>query len=365
MSYTIRDAFNRGYVNERIGLELELESTKTQPLAWVEKQSLWTVHNDGSLRQNGIEYVFANPLWAGDIDAALATFEDNTKNVPFIDTGYGSTHVHYNVGHLYSTEVMSIVTGWSILEDAFLTLCKPSRDGNNFAQRFSVLNNLPTMLANNVKDTGRAEHLFRSINPDVWKYSNLNLATIRHLGTLEFRPYHSTWDTKEIKSWIDRIIAFCRGMVAIGNPVDVLQAADSNLEDFITKYAGVRATEKLVDQTRRNISTAFRLAYVTDKWEDIKELRAQPKKKKVGKEKGVKISDEVFTPFPTEGVVAAEHTRNRNDFTTFINTIRPGRPIPDTATQNRWEIAAAEALRVQERINRENEVFWENQVNGQ
>ena len=277
---TIRDLVSRGYTSDRIGLELELESEKAQPLGWVEKQSMWTVHNDGSLRQNGVEYVFNNPLWGGDIDAALQAFEDNTKGVEFIDTGYGSTHVHYNVGNLYTTEVMSIVVGWSILEDSFLTVCKPSRDGNNFAQRFNILNQLVHVLSTQYTSGGnRIERLFTGISPDYWKYANLNLATIRGLGTLEFRPYHSTWDIKEIRSWIDRIISFCKGMVAIGDPVQVLEEADRNLEAFISKYAGVPATEKLIDLTRRNISTAFRLAYVVDKWEDVKTLRASPPKK--------------------------------------------------------------------------------------
>lgn len=277
---TIRDLVSRGYISDRIGLELELESEKAQPLGWVDKQSMWTVHNDGSLRQNGVEYVFNNPLWGGDIDAALQAFEDNTKGVKFIDTGYGSTHVHYNVGNLYTTEVMSIVVGWSILEDAFLTVCKPSRDGNNFAQRFNVLNQLVNVLSTQYTSGGnRIERLFTGISPDYWKYANLNLATIRGLGTLEFRPYHSTWDIKEIRSWIDRIVSFCKGMVAIGDPVQVLEEADRNLEAFISKYAGVPATEKLIDLTRRNISTAFRLAYVVDKWEDVKALRASSQKK--------------------------------------------------------------------------------------
>lgn len=271
----IRDIYGRGYMSDRIGLELELESSRTQSLAWVDKQSMWTVHNDGSLRQNGIEYVFANPLWGGDIDAALQLFEDSTKGTAFVDTGYGSTHVHYNVGNLCTTEVMSIVVGWAILEDAFLTVCKPSRDGNNFAQRFNVLNNLVSTLSS----TNRIERLFSGIGQDYWKYANLNLATIRTFGTLEFRPYHSTWDTKEIRAWIDRIINFCKGMVAIGTPVQVLELADRDLDSFITKYAGVPATEQLIDLTRRNISTAFRLAYVIDEWEDVKALRENPPKK--------------------------------------------------------------------------------------
>lgn len=276
----IRDIYGRGYMSDRIGLELELESSRTQSLAWVDKQSMWTVHNDGSLRQNGVEYVFANPLWGGDIDAALQLFEDSTKGTAFVDTGYGSTHVHYNVGNLCTTEVMSIVVGWAILEDAFLTVCKPSRDGNNFAQRFNVLNNLVTTLSSSyIHANKRIDRLFTNISQDYWKYANLNLATIRTFGTLEFRPYHSTWDTKEIRAWIDRIINFCKGMVAIGTPVQVLELADRDLDSFITKYAGVPATEQLIDLTRRNISTAFRLAYVVDEWEDVKAFRENPPKK--------------------------------------------------------------------------------------
>lgn len=294
----IMDIYGRGYRSDRIGLELELESSKAQPLAWVDKQSMWTVHNDGSLRQNGVEYVFANPLWGGDIDAALQLFEDSTKGTAFVDTGYGSTHVHYNVGNLYTTEVMSIVVGWSILEDAFLTVCKPSRDGNNFAQRFNVLNNLVTTLSSSYGANKRIDRLFANVSQDYWKYANLNLATIRTFGTLEFRPYHSTWDTKEIRAWIDRIINFCKGMVAIGTPVQVLELADRDLDSFITKYAGVPATEQLIDLTRRNISTAFRLAYVVDEWEDIKALRENPPKKSNKKKpsEGIYI-DEALGPF--------------------------------------------------------------------
>jgi len=325
---TIRDLVSRGYTSDRIGLELELESEKAQPLGWVDKQSMWTVHNDGSLRQNGVEYVFNNPLWGGDIDAALQAFEDNTKGVKFIDTGYGSTHVHYNVGNLYTTEVMSIVVGWSILEDAFLTVCKPSRDGNNFAQRFNVLNQLVNVLSTQYTSGGnRIERLFTGISPDYWKYANLNLATIRGLGTLEFRPYHSTWDIKEIRSWIDRIVSFCKGMVAIGDPVQVLEEADRNLEAFISKYAGVPATEKLIDLTRRNISTAFRLAYVVDKWEDVKALRASSQKK--SQKKGYKdiVMDDPVRTIDLETIrrsaeeIQAQIARERETLQQFASTV--------------------------------------------
>lgn len=295
----IRDIYGRGYTSDRIGLELELESSKTQSLAWVDKQSMWTVHNDGSLRQNGVEYVFANPLWGGDIDAALQLFEDSTNGTTFVDTGYGSTHVHYNVGNLHTTEVMSIVVGWAILEDVFLTVCKPSRDGNNFAQRFNVLNNLVTTLSSSYGANKRIDRLFANVSQDYWKYANLNLATIRTFGTLEFRPYHSTWDTKEIRAWIDRIINFCKGMVAIGTPVQVLELADRDLDSFITKYAGVPATEQLIDLTRRNISTAFRLAYVVEEWEDIKALRENPPKKSNKK----KPSEGIYLDEAPEGQV--------------------------------------------------------------
>lgn len=309
----IRDIYGRGYTSDRIGLELELESSRTQSLGWVEKQSMWTVHNDGSLRQNGIEYVFANPLWGGDIDAALQLFEDSTKGTTFVDTGYGSTHVHYNVGNLCTTEVMSIVVGWAILEDAFLTVCKPSRDGNNFAQRFNVLNNLVSTLSS----TNRIERLFSGIGQDYWKYANLNLATIRTFGTLEFRPYHSTWDTKEIRAWIDRIINFCKGMVAIGTPVQVLELADRDLDSFITKYAGVPATEQLIDLTRRNISTAFRLAYVVDEWEDVKAFRENPPKKSNKKKSsdGL-VVDELGVDFPDTAIQfnSSDHIFGGNPF---------------------------------------------------
>ena len=116
MTHVISELF-AGLGKPAIGLELELESTKPQPLDWI-KGSLWTVHEDRSLRRNGIEYVFAKPLWGGDIAAALEQFRENTKDTKFIDDSiYGSTHVHYNVGHLYSTEIVSILLAWSILED--------------------------------------------------------------------------------------------------------------------------------------------------------------------------------------------------------------------------------------------------------
>jgi len=319
----IKDIYGRGYAGDRVGLELELESSKSQPLGWVDKQTMWTVHNDGSLRQNGVEYVFANPLWGGDIDAALQLFEDNTKGVNFVDTGYGSTHVHYNVGNLLTTEVMSIVVGWSILEDAFLTVCKPSRDGNNFAQRFNVLNQLVNVLSTQYTSGGnRIERLFANMSQDYWKYANLNLATIRTFGTLEFRPYHSTWDIKEIRSWIDRLINFCKGMVAIGTPVQVLETADRDLEAFITKYAGVPATEQLIDLTRRNISTAFRLAYVVEDWENIKEMRANPPKKK--KKSGYVNYGQDPSSGPRDEVEGLSADQIIND---FVVPPRP-RPIP-------------------------------------
>ena len=286
MIYRISDIW-AGQPKPAIGLELELESPKPQNVDWI-KGSLWTVHNDGSLRKNGVEYVFVKPLWNGDIVAALEQFQDNTKGTKFLeDSINGSTHVHYNVGHLCATEVVSILVAWSILEDIFLGLCKPTRRGNLFALRYCDSNGFISTMLDGIRGRDDSESLvslFRMFNSDRWKYMNLNVSTIRTLGTIEFRCYHSTADVDEISSWINRLINFCERAVALGNPIDVLNFADTKLPVFIEQLTGIRPTDEMVDACRNNMSTAFRMAYVVPKWEDLVEFRKnkkqEPKKQK-------------------------------------------------------------------------------------
>lgn len=170
-----------------IGLELEMEGNLYQGADLnklvVKSGSSWTVHNDGSLRNGGLEYVLNGPCRIDEteelLDFLFKTLKE--KGTRIQHSNRTSTHIHVNVGGMKVSELTSFICYWGLFEQAVINWCGTERKRNQFCLSNRDTGGWLSSQWLNAVQTGR----FRWDN--TYKYSALNLGSFQNFGSFEFR----------------------------------------------------------------------------------------------------------------------------------------------------------------------------------
>lgn len=182
----------------RFGVELELEGGP-----WPDKSMTpgWTPHQDGSLRDGGIEFALSSPHNLEGVEdrvnALNSVFESFGSNIRL--SHRASTHIHFNVQREKYIYILGMIILFTMIEPVFLRMCGDERDGNLFC--------LPSY------DTGEIhlhfeqllQHLsngpINSAFPPRGKYASLNINPLNTLGSLEFRTFPATIQAYKVITW--------------------------------------------------------------------------------------------------------------------------------------------------------------------
>ena len=169
-----------------MGIELEIEgwqwSTGTVPG--------FSVHNDNSLRNNGLEWI-TYPTKLRHMEHLLSTF---FKKFPVTQDNYSercSTHVHVNVQDFTPTQLTTLVLVYQLVERLMFRFVGNDRDSNIFC--------VPWYQAGNTYELVERLKNFDANHIHQWqKYTALNLLTVEQKGTVEYRHLEGTGDVKRL-----------------------------------------------------------------------------------------------------------------------------------------------------------------------
>ena len=174
-----------------VGIECEIESIQDHGKA----ETLgWKVTTDGSLRNNGYEYI-SSPIpvtVASDLFKKLHGTIKLGKDDPFSQRT--SIHVHANCANMSSRSVRDTVLLYALFEEAFFLMCSPERRDNIHCTPLTETY-LPTLYPNSLAVMITRWH----------KYTALNLKPISKQGTIEFRHMQGHADTELMDEWLDII----------------------------------------------------------------------------------------------------------------------------------------------------------------
>lgn len=162
-----------------------------------------TVHDDGSLRDNGVEIVTAGDgLYGKDVFAAInmlsAAIGSCTQMSPVCNfrTGF---HVHVDVRDMEDKELHNLLILYCLLERPIFSFCGKNRWASNFAVpwfrsdvQFGHLKNIEKL--SSFDNIGRSA-VATSIK-GLQRYSALNCQAVAKLGSIEFR--HMENDLNEL-----------------------------------------------------------------------------------------------------------------------------------------------------------------------
>ena len=184
------------------GIECEIEGIRSHSKI---KTNEWTVKEDGSLRNSGLEYVTPPVTY----EKALESFQNlHTSLVLREDTDCfserTSIHVHLNCGGLEESQVKNLLFLYAIFEPLFFRLVKEERINNIHCVPLEWTH-LSTYYGRNL-DTIKGR----------WsKYTAFNISPLSQFGTVEFRHMHGTNNYDTFKTWlttIDNLFYLCQNV---------------------------------------------------------------------------------------------------------------------------------------------------------
>lgn len=155
----------------------------------------WSSIPDGSLRDNGVEFVHTNPTCGTDLTNSLKEMQAFLDTQPSVDTSVRcSVHVHVDVRDM-SIEERRVFLLLCMLYEGFLyTISGEKRRGNPYCTSLNGLADLINVML--IDD--------QTMNNPPWeKYTAVNLGRLHDLGTFEFRSLEGTTDMNRVMSYIN------------------------------------------------------------------------------------------------------------------------------------------------------------------
>lgn len=172
-----------------VGIEVEVENITTLG----DMNPVWAHKTDGSLRNNGAEFV-SRPIAACDAPGALQHLLGVTLPASASFSPRTSIHVHMDFTSESMATVEDVILMYAVFERLFYKYVRRQRIKNIYC--------VPITETHLMREWG----LIGRIRPERWeKYTGLNARCLSQFGTLEFRHMHGTFDVAKLAVWIDLI----------------------------------------------------------------------------------------------------------------------------------------------------------------
>lgn len=175
--------------DQLIGIEVEVEAAQA---AIANLNKVWNATTDGSLRNNGAEFV-SKPIMASDAPITLKHLLSQYLQQDCCFSPRTSVHVHLNVQDLEVTQLVNLVALYTVFEKALFQFAGRGRIKNIYC--------VPLVDTNLLLGLAGSDNVLRNWS----KYTSLNLLPVREQGTVEFRHMHGTFDVTKLCNWIGLI----------------------------------------------------------------------------------------------------------------------------------------------------------------
>lgn len=201
-----------------IGIEVEVENFREGQQSL---RKIWSSKGDGSLRNNGMEFV-THPIPASDAPSALFHLLAQVLPDSCCFSPRTSTHVHFNMTDWDVSKVKELVLWYTVFENLLFRFAGRKRNQNIYCVPLTATNQLYQFYQTSLE---------RSVSK--WsKYSSLNLLTLHNLGTVEFRHMHGTFDVAKLCTWIRLICRLCEYVQKSSNAIETLSRL-SDQTDYV------------------------------------------------------------------------------------------------------------------------------------
>lgn len=218
----------------RVGVEVEVENVRHANT----NGTLWQSVSDDSLRDRGIEFVFANPYFGKDIALALSQLPTILADDTPVFSHRTSVHVHIDCRDMTRTQIVYFIMAYAIMERDLMAHFNTGREDNIFA--------IP--LYKGMQDVTRigmaltSDNTLRSIVASRSRYSAIGLASLEKFGSLEFRQLAGTASQDIIMSWIRVLLSLKAWALSTSSPSDIINGACTMPDTVIQTLTQQRIT---------------------------------------------------------------------------------------------------------------------------
>lgn len=216
-----------------IGIEVETEDSKLDILKANKDLYYWRVETDGSLKSHfPYEFILKEPVQGATLEAAILELDTYLSQTEVKYPHNTSLHVHVDVSDLDTEQLRSFVYLAVSLESALIKI-SGNRRNNIFCMPFGGSDGIL------LSELGKSLDAFKP-SPDYdWvefgKYSTVNFACVRTLGTVEFRTHVGTHKQPEITKWLNVLLALRKYAVE-----SVTRGLALNVLDYVTSKRTLR-----------------------------------------------------------------------------------------------------------------------------
>ncbi len=194
-SYEARNPYTNSFQvldkNTYLGIEVEVENIRR----WDNDCPYWSITDDGSLRNNGREFI-SLPIRAWRVEQALTQLQKELN--PDVDfSERTSVHIHMNVRTLTLAQLEAMILTYLVFERTLFRYVGHKRDESIFCVPIHS-----TTLGYNLYELIYDKQL----SIDWFKYTALNLIPVMEKGTVEFRHMYGTLDKNVLMPWINMLL---------------------------------------------------------------------------------------------------------------------------------------------------------------
>lgn len=223
-----------------VGVEVELEGITNL----YSDTRYWVATTDGSLRNNGIEFVCREP-WGGDtLQKAVMQLDKWLFNEPSLEGSWRcSTHVHVDVRDMTVMQLKRMILSYLVFEKVLFKNSGYHRYKNNFCVALGFAQEMLGTLSHFWGKEGMS--FIDSIISRWDKYTSINFLPIRSQGSVEFRLSEAKWQKGKLIRLINRFL--CLKELAM----ETFEGSDYEFIQYI-------ASKSLVEVFGNNLSADYR-----------------------------------------------------------------------------------------------------------
>jgi len=215
-----------------VGVEVELEEMGRASYG----TTYWDVVHEGSMRREGREFVFKQPLFGQDVVHALEELEATVSEyaalypIDNIVDDNTSVHIHVDCRDLDIKQLHNFILLAILFEQVLFTYAAPDRENNIFC--------LPLVRAEQeISAASRllrnGETMLKECSEEASKYSSINLAALAVFGSIEFRAHAGEWRKEPLLRWINILLslkeAAKKDIITMDNYCQVLEEVPSSV----------------------------------------------------------------------------------------------------------------------------------------
>jgi hypothetical protein len=198
-------------LDTNIGLEFEYEGVRTvngiNPM-------LWSVKEDHSLHNRGMEFTFSEPMWGVDAYGAIENMITTANDNGYLTSMRTGLHVHLDVRDMARAQLIGFLAYYTMFESAIYNWVGDDRDANNFCLpyykatgSFAQVRDIVGRLFDTWGNDDIAKIKVKGASQIFHRYTGLNLKSLVDFGSLEFRHLKTTKNLDRVIDWINVIFS--------------------------------------------------------------------------------------------------------------------------------------------------------------